>query len=73
MYNRVLLLFGKLPQWNLNVNYHVNRKTFQISLRFQTGLSSLWVSCKCALKVVLKTFKRMLLLHRFDGIFRFLN
>ena len=43
MCNRVLLLFGKLPQWNLHVNCHVNRT------RFQTGLSSLRVSCKRAL------------------------
>ena len=72
MCNWDLLLFGKLPHWNLNVNYHIDGTTFQISFRFQTVLISLWVSCKCVLKVVLKTFKRMLLLHHFDGIFRFL-
>ena len=49
MCNRVLLLFRKLPQWNLHVNCHVNGTTFQSRLRFQTGLSSLRVSCKCAL------------------------
>ena len=49
MCNRVLLLFGKLPQWNLHVNCHVNGTRFQSGLRFQTGLSSLWVSCKRAL------------------------
>ena len=49
MCNRVLLLFWKLPQWNLHVNCHVNGTTFQSGLRFQTGLSSLWVSCKRAL------------------------
>ena len=49
--NRVLLLFGKLPQWSLHVNCHVNRTTFQSGLRFQTGLSLLRVSCKRALKV----------------------
>ena len=48
MCNRVLLLFGKLPQWNLHVNCHVNGTTFQSGLRFQTGSSSLWVSCKRA-------------------------
>ena len=42
MCNRVLLLFGKLPQWNLHVNCYVNGTTFQSGLRFQTGLSSLW-------------------------------
>ena len=45
MCNRVLLLFGKLLQWNLHVNCHVNGTTFQSGLRFQTGLSSLRVSC----------------------------
>ena len=49
MCNRVLLLFGKLPQWNLQVNCHVNGKTIQSSLRFQNGLSSFRVSCKRAL------------------------
>ena len=53
MCNRALLLFGKLPQWNLHVNCHVNRTTFQSGLRFQTGLSSLRVSCKRALRVLL--------------------
>ena len=46
MCNRVLLLFGKFRQWNFHVNCHVNGTTFQSSLRFQTGLSSLRVSCK---------------------------
>ena len=50
MCHRVLLLFGKLKQRNLHVNCHVNRTTFQSGLRFQTGLSSLRVSCKRALK-----------------------
>ena len=45
MCNRVLLLFGKMPQWNLYINCHVNGKRFQSGLRFQTGLSSLRVSC----------------------------
>ena len=44
MCNRVLLLFGKLPQWNLHLNCHVNGTTFQ------SGLSSLRVSCKRALR-----------------------
>ena len=47
--NRVLLLFRKLPQWNIHVNCHVNVTTFQSGLRFQTGLSSFRVSCKGAL------------------------
>ena len=50
MCSRVLLLFGKLPQWNLHVNCHVNGTTFQSGLGFQTGLSSLRVSCKRALR-----------------------
>ena len=50
MCNRALLLFGKLPQWNLHVNCHVNGTTFQSGLRSQTGLSSLRVSCKRALR-----------------------
>ena len=33
-------------------NWHVNRTTFQIGLRFKTGSSSLLVSCKCALTCV---------------------
>ena len=33
------------PYWKC----HVNGTTFQSGLRFQTGLSSLWISCKCAL------------------------
>ena len=49
MCNRVLLLFGKLPHWNVHVNCHVNWTTFQTGLRFQTALSSLRVSCKRAL------------------------
>ena len=49
MCNRVLLLFEMLPQWNLHVNCNVNGTTFQSCLRFQTGLSSLRVSCKRAL------------------------
>ena len=49
MCNRVLLLFGKLPQRNVHVNCHVNGTTFQSGLRFQTVLSSLRVSCKRAL------------------------
>ena len=36
-----------LPQWNC----HVNGTTFQSGLRFQTGLSLLWVSCKHAVRV----------------------
>ena len=39
MCNRVLLLFGKLPQQNLLVICHVNGTTFQSDLRFQTGSS----------------------------------
>ena len=42
--SRALLLFGKSLQWNLHVNCHVNRTTFQ------SGLSVLRVSCKRALK-----------------------
>ena len=49
MCNRALPLFEKLPQWNLHVNCHVNGTTFQSGLRFQTGLSSLRVSCKLPL------------------------
>ena len=49
MCNRVLLLFGKMPQWNLYVNCHVNGTTFQSGLTFQTSLSSLRVSYKRAL------------------------
>ena len=50
MCNRVLLLLGKLPQWNFHVNCHVNGTTFQ------SGLSSLRVSCKCALILLLLSF-----------------
>ena len=50
MCSRALLLFGELPQWNLYVICHVNG-TFQSGLRFQTGLSSLRVSCKRALDI----------------------
>ena len=49
MCNIALLLFGKLPQRNLHVNCHVSGTTFQSGLRFQTGLSSLRVSCKRSL------------------------
>ena len=49
MCSRALLLFGKLPQRNLHVNCHVSGTTFQSGLRFQTGLSSLRVSCKRSL------------------------
>ena len=49
MCNRALLLFGKSRQWNFHVNCHVNKTRFQSGLRFQTGLSSLRVSCKLAL------------------------
>ena len=34
-------------QWNC----HVNGTTFQSDLRFQTGLNSLRISCKCALEI----------------------
>ena len=58
MCSRVSLLFGKLPQWYLHVNCHVNGTTFQNGLRCQTGLSSLRVSCKRALrKVVNRNFR----------------
>ena len=50
MCSRTLLLFGKLPQWNLHVNCHVNRTKFQSGLTFQTCLSSLRVSCRRALR-----------------------
>ena len=43
MRNRDLLL--------VHVNCHVNGTTFQSGLRFQTGLSSLRVSCKRALNL----------------------
>ena len=56
MCNRALLLFGKLQQWNLHVNCHGNGTTFQSSLRFQAGLSSLLVSCKHVLKPHFPTF-----------------
>ena len=36
------------PYWNCNIN----GETFQSGLRFQTGWSSLWVSCK---RAVIKT------------------
>ena len=55
MCNRVLLLFGKMPLWNLYVNCHVSGTTFQSGLRFQTGLSSLRVSCKRAHKCSTKS------------------
>ena len=45
-------IFGKLPQWNLHVICHVNGATFQSGLRFKTGLNSLRVSCKHALKEI---------------------
>ena len=43
----VLLWLGKFHEL---VNCHENRTTFQSRLRFQTGLCSLWVSSKHALK-----------------------
>ena len=61
--NRVLLLFGKLLQWNLHVNYHVNGTTFPGSLRSQTGLSSLRVSCKRALNEIYIVSKTVLYLN----------
>ena len=60
MCNRVLLLFGKLPQWNLHENCHVNGTALQSGLRFQTSLSSLRVSCKCALIVTFIMVKAQL-------------
>ena len=45
MCNRVMLLLGKLPQWNRDVNETI----FQEDLRSQTGLISLRVSRKCTL------------------------
>ena len=56
MCNRVLLLFGKMPQRDLYVNCHVSGTTFQSGLRFPTGLSSLRVSCKRALKHYVKPY-----------------
>ena len=56
MCNRAMLLFGKFRQWNLHVNSHVNGTTFQSSLRFQAGLSSLRVWCKHALVQHFPTF-----------------
>ena len=50
MCNRALLLFGKMPQRNLYVNCHVNETRFQSALSFQTGLNSLRVPCKRALR-----------------------
>ena len=58
MCSRALLLSGKLKQWNLHVNCHVNRTTFQSGLRFQNGLSSLRVSCKRALNVYMENSLR---------------
>ena len=58
MSSRTLLLFGKLLQSNLHVNCHVNGTTFQSGLRLQTGLSSLLVSCKRALKQFVRTDTR---------------
>ena len=63
MCNSVFLLFGKLPQWNLHVNCHVNGTTFQSGLRFQTSLSSLWVSCKRALNEIYIVSKTVLYLN----------
>ena len=60
MCNMVLLLFGKKLQRNLYVNCHVNGTTFQSGLRFQTGLSSLRVSCKRAL---IPVWLRLLVYH----------
>ena len=51
MCNRVLPLLEKLPQENLHVNCHVNGTKFQGGLTFQTGMSSLQVSCKRTLTV----------------------
>ena len=81
MCNRALLLFGKMPQRNLYVNCHVNGTRFQSALRFQTGLSSLRVSCKRALSVdgskqgILNSFKRDLAKRIYIklGVYEFLN
>ena len=42
----------------VHVNCHVNGTTFQSGLRFQTGLSSLQVSCKRALIVQLYCYAK---------------
>ena len=55
--NRVLILFGKLPQWNHHVSCHVNGTTFQ------TGLSSLRVSCKRTLNEIYIVSKTVLYLN----------
>ena len=61
MCNRVLLLFGKLQQWNIHVNCHVNWTAFQSGFRFQTGLSSLRVSCKRVLGTVFRKISPVML------------
>ena len=52
MCNRVLLLFKKLPQWNLHINCHVNGTAFQSGLRFQTGLNARLHETRSELKPV---------------------
>ena len=66
MCNRVLLLFGKLQQWNLHVNCHVTGRIFRSSLRSKTGLSSLWVSCKRTLNEIYVVSKTVLYFFIFE-------
>ena len=47
--SRILQWFGKLSQWNR----HIDGRTFQSGLRFQTGWSSLRLSCKRPLTLYL--------------------
>ena len=47
--SRILLWFGKLSQWNR----HIDGRTFQSGLRFQTGWSSFRLSCKRPLTLYL--------------------
>ena len=45
-------------EFHFSWNCHVNGKTFQSSLGFQTALSSLWISCKRALRKIWNGFHK---------------
>ena len=68
MCNRILLRFGKLPQQN-----HVNGTIFQSGLRPQTGLSSLWVSCKRTLSGKIFLLARHFNAEITDNLFNFIT
>ena len=65
---------GQHGEWKMENNCHgVKNAKFEFAIKCSFSKINSAFFCRALLKVVLKYFKGMLLLHLFDGFFHFLN